>query len=42
MVKFLQLQYALGKVTIEQLQKLVGIKITEAQFEHIISQEVLE
>lgn len=38
MVEFLRLQYALGKVTIEQLKKLVGIKITEEQFKQIISQ----
>ena len=38
MVEFLRVQYALGKVTVEQLQKLVGIKITEEQFERIISQ----
>ena len=38
MAEFLRVQYALGKVTVEQLQKLVGIKITEEQFERIISQ----
>lgn len=38
MVEFLRLQYALGKVTIEQLRRLIGIKITEEQFKQIISQ----
>ena len=41
MVEFLRVQYALGKVTAEQLKKLVGIKITEEEFAKIVSQEVL-
>ena len=39
MFEFLRLQYILGRVTEEQLQKLVGVKITEAQLESIIHRE---
>ena len=41
MVEFLRVQYLLGNVTEEQLQKLVGIKITEEQRKRIVSGEVL-
>lgn len=36
MVEFLRLQYALGKVSAEQLKTLIGVKITEAEYHDII------
>ena len=40
MIEFLRVQYALGRVTAEQLQKLVGVKITEEQYQQIVKEVV--
>jgi hypothetical protein len=38
MYKFLEIQYRLGKITAEQLQKLIGIKLTAEQYKDIVGE----
>jgi hypothetical protein len=38
MVKFLKIQYELGKITDEQLKALVGIRITAEQYKEIVGE----